>query len=137
MFIAPWKVVMAPTRRIAHWGRGAFARSVLARPVAGTFAVAAALRLLYNVTAARGYVPKYDAALYHILALHLVQQHCFCLYTFHPTVSRAPLWPLLMAPLYALTGPNPLGPRLLLCRLVYGAAGVLLSRSLSLRWLAL
>jgi 4-amino-4-deoxy-L-arabinose transferase-like glycosyltransferase len=115
MLIAPRKLTLVPTKGIAHWGKSAFVRSILAWPVAGTFTVAVVLRLLYNVTAARGYVPKYDAALYHILALHLVQQHCFCLYTFHPTVSRAPLWPLLMAPLYALTGPNALGPRLLLC----------------------
>jgi hypothetical protein len=90
MFIAPWKVALVPTRSISHWSRNLFIRSVLAHPVAGTFAVAAALRLLYNLTAARGYVPKYDAALYHILALHLVQQHYFSLYTFHSTVSRTP-----------------------------------------------
>lgn len=132
MFIAPWKVALVPTRSISHWSRNLFICSVLAHPVAGTFAVAAALRLLYNLTAARGYVPKYDAALYHILALHLVQQHYFSLYTFHSTVSRAPLWPLLMAPLYALTGPNPLGPRLLLCVIGAGTCAILAHWALDL-----
>ncbi|GHO93897.1 hypothetical protein KSF_039450 [Reticulibacter mediterranei] len=132
MLIAPQNVGRALARSVSHWGKSAFVRPLLAHPVAGTFIVAVVVRLLYNVTAARGYVPKYDAALYHILALHLVQQHYFSLYTFHPTVSRAPLWPLLMAPLYALTGPNPLGPRLLLCVIGAGTCAILARWALDL-----
>ena len=81
-------------------------------PAISVFLLALLVRIVYNLTAAQGYVVKEDAALYNTIAQHLVSEHCFCLYAFHPTVSRAPLWPFIIAGIYFFTGPHDLYVRL-------------------------
>src|SRR5437762_2633273 len=93
-------------------------------PTSSIFCFALFVRLIYNFTTAWGYVPKYDAAIYDIIARHLVHNLCFCLYTNHPTVGRAPLWPFILAGIYFLTGPHSEIGRLFLA--VLGSATCLL-----------
>src|SRR5258708_3406879 len=52
------------------------------------FLLALLVRLLYNLTIARNYTPIFDAALYDILARHLLNRHCYCLVGNRETVSR-------------------------------------------------
>lgn len=73
-------------------------------PILGVFSVALLVRLFYNVTVAQGYQPNFDAALYYQIAGRMLTEHCYCFHPFHPTVSRSPLWPFVMAGLYAITG---------------------------------
>jgi 4-amino-4-deoxy-L-arabinose transferase-like glycosyltransferase len=86
-------------------------------PAAAIFALALAVRLVYNLTAARQYTPIFDAALYDILARHLASGRCYCIYGPLVSVSRAPLWPWIMAAIYSLLGPQNLYARLFLCLL--------------------
>ena len=110
-----------------------------ALPATGVFCLALLVRVAYNLIVARNYVPKYDAALYHYIARHLVLTHCFCLYGQQPTVSRAPLWPLIMALIYTVTGPHDVFARLFYavlgsgtCLLVYFFARDLFGRRVAL-----
>ncbi len=73
------------------------------------------VRLVYNLTVANGYYPEYDAYLYNALAQHLLASHCYCLYGSLPNYSRPPLWPFVLALVYAVTGANPLYGRLFYC----------------------
>jgi hypothetical protein len=79
------------------------------------FLLAVVVRLLYNLTVARNYTPIFDAGLYDILARHLLSSHCYCLVGNRETVSRAPLWPFLLAGIYALFGPYSFYGRLFYC----------------------
>lgn len=81
----------------------------------GIFLLALTVRVTYNLTVARTYVPLHDAASYVALAQHLLAWHCYCLYApGQPTTIRPPLFPLFIAAVYALTGPDPLHARLAL-----------------------
>jgi 4-amino-4-deoxy-L-arabinose transferase-like glycosyltransferase len=71
---------------------------------AGIFCLALLVRVVYNLTAASGYVPVYDAAIYNNLAQSLLVQHCYCYAGLHPTVFRPPLWPFIIAAMYFFTG---------------------------------
>src|SRR5882724_7753337 len=84
-------------------------------PPLGIFLLALAVRLLYNLTIARNYTPIFDSALYDILARHLLTRHCYCLVGYRETVSRAPLWPFLLAGIYALFGQQSFYGRLFYC----------------------
>lgn len=79
------------------------------------FALALMIRVTYNLTIARDYVPLHDAAKYDALGRHLLQWHCYCLYApAHPTTSRSPLYPMFLAAVYLVSGYNSLHARLAL-----------------------
>lgn len=99
------------------------------------FVLALGLRLAYNLTIERGYVPLHDAAEYNNMALHLLNEHCLCIYPHIPTTVRPPLYPLFMAGVYLVSGYDPFHARLALsvvgactCLLVAGIARILLGR---------
>jgi len=78
------------------------------------FYLALIVRLLYNMTVARSYVALYDAAQYERIALHLLNEHCFCDYSHIPTIERGPAWPVAIAALYFFFGPQNLYVRFFL-----------------------
>lgn len=80
-------------------------------PVISIFVLALLIRLLYNLTVARHYFAKYDAALYNHIAYNIVYHHCFCFYPNQPALSRPPLWPFILSIFYLLP-PQP-DPQLL------------------------
>jgi 4-amino-4-deoxy-L-arabinose transferase-like glycosyltransferase len=75
-------------------------------PAIGIFCLALLVRLAYNLTVARGYYPAFDARYYDTIAKNLLSVHCFCLVGQAPTTDRAPLWPFIIAAIYAVTGPK-------------------------------
>ncbi len=77
-------------------------------PALSVFALALLVRVVYNLTSARGYVPLDDAALYNNLGYAIVYQHCFCEYLKQPylALGRPPLWPYILSIIYRLT-PQP------------------------------
>ncbi len=78
------------------------------------FLLALGVRIFYNLTVARNYVPIHDAADYNAMALHLLNEHCLCIAPHVPTTVRPPLFPLFLAGVYGLTGADPLHARLAL-----------------------
>lgn len=99
------------------------------------YLLALALRVVYNLTVAREYVPLHDAADYNSIALHLLREGCLCIYPHISTTVRPPLFPLFLASVYALTGEDPLHARLALsivgaltCLLVAGIGRILMGR---------
>lgn len=90
----------------------------LSRPsVASTliFILALVIRVAYNLTVARDYVPQSDAAQYDFLAQHLLQWHCYCLYApGHYGTERSPLYPIFLAGVYLISGASSLHARLAL-----------------------
>ncbi len=72
------------------------------------FFLAFFVRLIYNLTSARQYYARFDAAWYNHIAYSIVYQHCFCQYlnTTLPSISRPPLWPAILSVFYFLT-PRP------------------------------
>ena len=95
-------------------------------PLLLVFCAALLVRILYNFTAGRGYVAMYDAAQYERLALNLLNEHCFCDVPHVSMTARPPLWPTIIAVVYAIFGANNLSARLFLsvlgsgtCVLVY------------------
>ncbi len=89
-------------------------------PVISVFCLALLVRIIYTVTVASGYIPIFDAALYNTLARNLVDRHCYCLYSYHPTVSRPPGWPFIMAIIYFFAGKQEFYARLFYCFLGSG-----------------
>ncbi len=89
-------------------------------PALGIFCCALLVRIIYNVTVARGYIPKFDAGYYNTIAIHLNTEHCFCLQNNVPDTDRAPLWPFVIAAIYAVTGAHNFYARLFLCLLGSG-----------------
>lgn len=79
-------------------------------PALSVFALALLVRVVYNLTSARGYVPRDDAALYNILGYAIVYRHCFCEYLNQPylALGRPPLWPYILSIIYRLTPQPPL-----------------------------
>ena len=84
-------------------------------PLIVVFCVALTVRVAYNFTVAAGYFPLHDSLTYQNIAFHLVQEHCYCLYSHLPTVDRAPLWPFVIAVIDLLIGPQDILVRLVLC----------------------
>src|SRR5579875_191764 len=87
-------------------------------PVILVAGLALAVRITYNLTVAAAYVPRFDAHSYEQIALHLLQERCFCKHPFVPTVYRTPLWLAIISCIYALFGPQKLPIRLLLALVV-------------------
>ena len=73
-------------------------------PIISIFGLALLIRIIYNLTVARHYIPEYDAELYNTLAKNLVTDHCFCYVPYHPITNRAPLWPFIMSVIYLSQG---------------------------------
>src|SRR5438034_5419090 len=81
----------------------------------GIFCLALLVRIVYNLTVARNYVAGYDSQAYEKIAVHMLQEHCFCLDPHSVTAGRAPVWPSVIAIIYALSGPRNFFVRLFLC----------------------
>ena len=90
------------------------------RAVLGVFCLALLVRLTYNLTVGQGYMASYDAQVYEKIALHILQERCFCLTPYMPTTGRAPLWPATIATIYALFGAQNFSVRLFLCAIGAG-----------------
>src|SRR5712691_7460595 len=73
-------------------------------PALGIFCLAFMVRVVYNLTVANHYVAGYDSQAYESIALHIINEHCFCKDPFIPTIGRAPLWPGIIAAIYTMTG---------------------------------
>ena len=111
--------LMALWRPVPAWWDAA-RRHALARPALAVYALALLVRLLFNLTAAAPYHPTFDAALYEIIARNLINRHCYCIFSTHVTVARAPLWPWIMAGIYLIFGQNNFYARLFYCLLGSG-----------------
>ena len=100
-------------------------------PVLTVFLLALLVRIVYNLTTGHNYIPKDDAALYNNLALGMLAQHCYCFIAIHhANISRAPLWPFVIAAIY-FTGPHELYSRLFYCVLGSTAHGLFSSSLVS------
>ena len=84
-------------------------------PIISIFGFALLIRIVYNLTVARNYIPEFDGYLYNNLAEHLVTDHCFCFVPHNPITGRAPLWPFIMSVIYFITGPKNFYARLFFC----------------------
>lgn len=93
------------------------------------FILALGVRLLYNVTVAKGYAPLFDAGNYQTIGLNLLYLHTYCpktqLQTLGCLAGRAPLWPWIIAALAWIFGPATLYPRLFFCLIGSGTCLVL------------
>ncbi|HEU5374997.1 MAG TPA: glycosyltransferase family 39 protein [Ktedonobacteraceae bacterium] len=89
-------------------------------PTIGVFCCALLVRIIYNITVAKGYITEYDANFYNNIAIHLNTEHCYCLQSHIPDVSRAPAWPFIIAAIYAVTGIHNFYARFFLCFLGSG-----------------
>ena len=108
-------------------------------PVPGIFCFALLVRIVYNLTVGRGYVPRYDSSAYQSLGFHILEEHCFCINAYQPTVGRAPLWPGIIAIVTYIAGHHNLYSRLFLsfigsgtCVLVYLFARDIFGRRIAL-----
>ncbi len=84
-------------------------------PAIGIFCLALFVRALYNLTVARHYTPLHDSLFYYTIGLHTLDEHCFCLQPYLPTVFRPPLWPAIIAAIVGLLGQHDFLPRYFLC----------------------
>ncbi len=89
-------------------------------PLTSVFTLALFVRVLYNVVVAKDYYPLHDSAVYQTIAFNILHEHCYCLLPNLPTVDRAPLWPAMIAAIYAALGAHDHYVRLFLC--LVGAA---------------
>src|SRR5579863_1959028 len=89
-------------------------------PVILVYCLALLVRIVYNVTVARGYIPIYDAGLYNIIGHNIASLHCYCLYPPLPNVSRPPLWPFIMSIIDIFAGSHGFYLRLFYCFLGSG-----------------
>ncbi|GAC1455961.1 MAG: hypothetical protein NVS4B1_21900 [Ktedonobacteraceae bacterium] len=89
------------------------------------FCFAFLIRIVYNITVARGYVPQYDARSYESIAFHLLKEQCYCIIDHIPTVGRAPAWPTIIAIIYHIVGPQNFYARYFLCFLGAGTCVLL------------
>lgn len=96
-------------------------------PALSIFGLALVVRIAYNLTVGKGYVASYDSAVYEKIGIHLLSEHCFCLNPMAPIVGRAPLWPAIIAGIYAMLGMQNIFVRLFLCFVGSGTC-VLVSR---------
>ena len=84
-------------------------------PAIGIFCLALLVRVIYNLTVARYYTPLHDSLFYYTIGQHLLNEHCFCLQPYLPTVYRAPLWPFIIAGIVSVLGQHDFLPRYFLC----------------------
>ncbi|HEY4389587.1 MAG TPA: glycosyltransferase family 39 protein, partial [Ktedonobacteraceae bacterium] len=84
-------------------------------PIIMVFGLAVVVRFIYNMTAAAMYFPEHDSLTYQTIAYSILREHCYCLLPHLPTVDRAPLWPAIIAVVYALLGDQDRKVRMLLC----------------------
>lgn len=108
-------------------------------PILLIFGLALLVRVIYNLTVAYPYTPHNDSAAYQALAFHLLDEHVYAIQPYFSNVSRAPLWPLIIAALSLIFGRENIVDRLFLslidagtCVLIY-----LFARTLFQRWPAL
>ena len=94
-------------------------------PVVGIFCFALLVRIIYNLTVARDYYPLRDSFFYQSIAFSIVRAHCFCVAPPLPTVDRAPLWPAIIAVIYAALGFHDFYARLFLCFIGSGTCTLL------------
>lgn len=97
------------------------------------------VRVLYVLIVGAGYRPNFDAGVYDGLARSLVTQHCYCFPDHLVTAFRPPLWPILIAAIYAVVGIDVQAAQLLCavfgagtCALVYLFARDLFGRRVAL-----
>jgi 4-amino-4-deoxy-L-arabinose transferase-like glycosyltransferase len=90
-------------------------RSVCTLPIMVVFGLAVMVRFIYNVTVAAEYYPDHDSLTYQTIAYSILKDHCYCLLPHLSTVDRAPLWPAIIAVVYALLGDQDRKVRFLLC----------------------
>src|SRR5690349_16079221 len=113
-----------------------------ALPAIGIFCLALLVRIGYNLTVARYYYPLHDSLGYQIMAFNMLDKHCFCLSPNNTTVStvtRVPLWPMVISGAALIGGRGSFFPRLFLscadagtCVLIYLFARYLFSKRLGL-----
>ncbi len=84
------------------------------------FGIALLVRIIYNKTTAHNYASIFDAGIYDAIASNIINKHCYCIYHSYQTVSRAPLWPLIITGIYTLTGAYNSHVRLFYCFLGSG-----------------
>lgn len=111
-------------------------------PAIGIFCMALLVRIVYNLTVARAYYPLHDSLGYQIIAFNILDKHCFCLSPHNTTVStvtRVPLWPLLISGVSLIAGRANIFDRLFLscadagtCVLIYLFARDLFNKRLGL-----
>ena len=89
-------------------------------PAISIFCLALVVRIIYNDVVASNYVLVGDARNYNAIALYILSSHCFCLHPPAPTVDRTPLWPAIIASIYAILGINNYFVRIFLCILDAG-----------------
>jgi len=94
-------------------------------PPLSIFGVATCIRILYNLTAGKGYIALNDAAQYERIGRNLLNNHCFCDLASVPSTGRAPLWPGIIAAVYGITGSDNVHVRLFLSLLGAGTCVVL------------
>ena len=110
-------------------------------PAITIFCIALLVRVVYNLTVARYYYPLHDSLGYQIMAFNMLDKHCFCLSPHNTTVStvtRVPLWPLVISGV-SLIARTSIFPRLFLsgadagtCVLIYLFARDLFNKRLGL-----
>ena len=91
-------------------------------PAVGIFSLALIVRIVYNMTVAHGYVPRFDAAIYEDLAKRIISDHCYCWTAQHATTFRPPLWPFIIAGIYSIFGQHNTYIRLFACFLGAGTS---------------
>ncbi|GLV59212.1 hypothetical protein KDH_60390 [Dictyobacter sp. S3.2.2.5] len=93
------------------------------------FCLACTVRVLYNVTVAKGYAPLFDAQNYRNIGLNMLYLHHYCPPNQQQTLGclagRAPLWPAIIAVLAWIFGPSTLYPRLFFCLVGSGTCTML------------
>ncbi|HEV2580506.1 MAG TPA: glycosyltransferase family 39 protein, partial [Ktedonobacteraceae bacterium] len=74
-------------------------------PLLVVFFLALGVNLVYNLVVANGYVASSDAAWYNQIAYTVAYHGCYCQYPGVQSISRPPLWPLILAIFYHLAPP--------------------------------
>src|SRR5690348_14780263 len=125
-FLQRWQPYI-PARQILKvgWKRGfasnespgltAISWSSNRKAAISVFCLALLVRVVYNLTVARYYTPQHDSLFYYTIGLHILNEHCFCLQAYLPTVYRAPLWPAIIAGIVTILGQHDYLPRYFLC----------------------
>lgn len=111
-------------------------------PAISIFCIALLVRVVYNLTVARDYYPLHDSLGYQIIAFNILDKRCFCLSPQNITVStvtRVPLWPLVISAVSLVAGRANIFARLFLscadagtCVLIYLYARDLFNKRLGL-----